>query len=310
MAAHTQKIIPHLWFDKEAKEAADFYASVFPRSRVSHVSRIEGTPSGDCDLVAFEVWGQRFAAISAGPYFKFNPSLSFLVNFDPLFFGAGPEAARKARAALDAAWGKLGEGGKALMPLGKYPFSEWYGWIQDRYGLSWQLILTNPQGDPRPAVIPHLMFTGANSGKAEAAIDWYLSVFRDAKRGVLHRFPPGAGKNPAGAVMFADFTLENQWLSAMDAGPEHDFAFNEAVSLMVSCDNQAEIDHYWGRLTAVPEAEQCGWLKDRFGLSWQIVPAAMDEMLRHGGREQVARVVEAFLKMKKFDLAALHRAYA
>jgi predicted 3-demethylubiquinone-9 3-methyltransferase (glyoxalase superfamily) len=153
------------------------------------------------------------------------------------------------------------------------------------------------------------MFADASNGKAEAAMELYLSVFRKAKRGVLHRYGPGM-PNAEGTVMFADFMLENSWLSAMDGGLKHGFGFNEAVSLMVSCENQAEIDHYWSKLSAVPEAEQCGWLKDRFGVSWQIVPAAMDDMLRNGSREQIARVTEAFLKMKKFDLAELKRAYA
>ncbi|MBW8889717.1 MAG: VOC family protein [Fibrobacteres bacterium] len=309
MASNAGKIIPHLWYDKEAKQAAAFYASVFPQSKVLHVTDLEGTPSGDVDVVSFEVWGQRFAAISAGPLFKFNPSISFMVNFDPLLFGQGASAAQEARKSLDSIWGKLGEGGKVLMPLDKYPFSERYGWIQDRFGLSWQLILTNPQGDPRPPVIPCLMFADANNGKAEAAIESYLSIFRNAKPGVLHRYGPGM-PNREGAVMFADFMLENSWFAAMDGGLQHGFGFNEAVSLMVSCDTQAEIDHYWGKLSAVPEAEQCGWLKDRFGVSWQIVPSAMDDMMRNGSREQIGRVTQAFLKMKKFDLAALKRAYA
>jgi predicted 3-demethylubiquinone-9 3-methyltransferase (glyoxalase superfamily) len=310
MAAEKQRIIPHLWYDKEAKEAAAFYASVFPESKVTHTARLSGTPSGDVDLVSFEIWGQRFEAISAGPLFRFNPSISFLVNFDPLLFGQGESAAAEARRTLDAVWGKLSDGGKPLMALDKYPFSERYGWIADRYGLTWQLMLTNPQGDPRPTILPFLMFTGKNCGNAEAAIELYLSAFRAARRGVLHRYPPGMAPEKEGTVMFADFMIENAWLAAMDSARDHRFAFNEAVSLLVRCDTQAEIDRYWGRLSAVPEAEQCGWLKDRFGVSWQIVPAALDEMLRRGRPEQVARVTEAFLKMKKLDLAALQRAYS
>jgi predicted 3-demethylubiquinone-9 3-methyltransferase (glyoxalase superfamily) len=170
-------------------------------------------------------------------------------------------------------------------------------------------MLTRPEGDPRPPVIPSLMFTDANNGKAEAALELYLSVFRNSKRGAFHRHGPGRGPGLEGKVMFADFMLEGSWLAAMDGGPSHGFTFNEAVSLMVACETQAEIDHYWAGLSAVPEAEQCGWLKDRFGVSWQVYPAIMDEMLRNGDRARVARVTEAFLKMKKFDLAALRRAY-
>ncbi|MGH7573729.1 MAG: VOC family protein [Longimicrobiales bacterium] len=149
-------ITPHLWFDKEAKEAAEFYCSVFPSSRITDVTTIRDTPTGDCDVVAFELAGQPFMAISAGPLFKFNESISF----------------------------------------------------------------------------------------------------------------------------------------------------------MVSCETQEEIDYYWEKLSAVPEAEQCGWLKDKYGLSWQVVPAAMDEMMRTGSSDQIARVTRAFLEMKKFDLAELEAAYA
>ena len=155
MTVSTQKIVPHLWFDREAKEAANFYCSVFPDSNVTSTTTLHNTPSGDCDVVSFRLWGYAFMAISAGPLFKFNESISFMVN----------------------------------------------------------------------------------------------------------------------------------------------------------CDTQKEIDYYWEKLSAVPEAEQCGWLKDKYGLSWQIVPAVMDRMMKDKDEKKIARVTEAFLKMKKFDLAELRKAY-
>ena len=155
MAKLKQVIVPHLWYDKEAKEAADFYCSIFPDSRVNYVTTIHDTPSGDCDIVSFTLAGQDFMSISAGPMFKFN----------------------------------------------------------------------------------------------------------------------------------------------------------EAISLMVYCDTQQELDHYWNELSAVPAAEQCGWIKDKYGLSWQIVPRGMDEMLADPDHERVARVTKAVLGMKKLDLPALRRAY-
>ena len=109
--------------------------------------------------------------------------------------------------------------------------------------------------------------------------------------------------------MFADFMIEQQWFAAMDSAREHNFAFNEAISFMVSCDTQQEIDYYWEKLSAVPEAEQCGWLKDKYGLSWQITPGSLDEMMQEGTPEQIARVTQAFLPMKKFDIAKLRKAY-
>lgn len=149
------RITPHLWYDKEAREAAEFYTSVFPRSKIKNTTTLQNTPSGTVDIVSLELLWQDFTLISAGPFFKFN----------------------------------------------------------------------------------------------------------------------------------------------------------EAISFMVHCDAQDEIDYYWEKLSAVPEAEQCGWLKDKFGLSWQIVPTAMEEMMKNKDPERLARVTEAFLKMKKFDLAALKQAY-
>lgn len=300
------EIIPHLWFDKEAVEATKFYTSVFPESKITHSSVLHNTPSGDCDIVSFELWNQKFMAISAGPYFKFTPATSFIVNFDPLFFGSSTD---KAREKIDAVWNQLADGGTVLMQIGEYPFSKRYGWVMDKYGLSWQLMLTNPEGEQRPPIIPSLMFVNEKAGKTEEAINFYLSVFKDAKAGNLHRYPAGMAPDKEGTVMFADFMLENKWFAAMDSAREHKFDFNEAVSFIVSCTNQAEIDYYWDKLSAVPQAEQCGWLKDKFGVSWQINPVQMDEMLSKGSPEQINRVTKAFLPMKKFDLAKLQAAY-
>jgi len=304
-----QRSAPHLWYDKEAKEAAEFYASILPDSAVRFVTTLHDTPSGDCDVVSFELWRQKFMAISGGPLFKFNPSMSFIVNFDPLFFDPSLLREKDAREKIDEVWEKLSDGGTVLMPIGQYPFSERYGWIQDKYGLSWQLILSNPEGDSRPPIVPSMLFVGENCGKAEEAINFYLSVFRNSKQGNLIRYSAGPESDKEGTIMFADFMLENYWFAAMDSAREHNFAFNEAISFMVPCDGQEEIDYYWERLSAVPEAERCGWLKDKYGVSWQVGPSALDEMMRSGTKEQIARVTEAFLKMKKFEFTALQSAY-
>lgn len=302
MAQSTQRITPHLWYDKEAKDAAQLYCSLFPKSTVTNITTIHNTPSGDCDIVSFELSGQPFMAISAGPLFKINPSVSFILNFDP-------SRDKNARKNLDATWEKLSNGGTALMPLDKYPFSERYGWIQDKFGVSWQLILSNPDGEERPFITPSLMFVGTVCGKAEEASDFYLSVFRNTRRGLIARYPKGMEPDKEGTIMFTDFMLENQWFAAMDSAHKHDFAFNEAISFMVSCETQDEIDYYWERISAVPQAEQCGWCKDKYGVSWQITPTAMSEMLGKGTPDQIARVTQAFLPMKKFDIATLKKAY-
>src|ERR1051325_8079632 len=169
-----QKITPHLWFDKEAKEAAEFYASLVPNSTVKNITTLHNTPSGDCDVVSFVLSGQPFMAISAGPLFKFNPSVSFHVKC-------------KTKGEVDAIWEKLSQGGKVLMPLGPYPFSERFGWIEDKYGLSWQLIFAG-EIEASQKIIPVLMFVSKVCGKAEEAINFYVSVFKNS---------PGAAKTAA-----------------------------------------------------------------------------------------------------------------
>lgn len=297
-----QKINPHLWFDKSAIEAAEFYTSVFPDSKITHKSKIENTPSGDCDIVSFDISGFRFQAISAGPYFKINQSISFMVNFDP---GKDVDAKTK----IDEIWNKLADGGKIMMPIDKYPFSERYGWVEDKFGVSWQLILTNPAGEPRPFIVPAFTFVGDVYGKAEEATNFYMSVFKDSKRGIFEKYPAGMEPSVEGTVMFTDFNLLGTWFAAMDGAGKHEFKFNEAVSIVVNCENQEEVDYYWEKLSAVPKAEQCGWLCDKFGVSWQIIPTAMNKMMSTGTKEQIARVTQAFLQMKKFDIAKLQQAF-
>ena len=294
------KITPHLWFDKEAKEAAEFYASAFPDGKINNINTIHDTPSGDCDIVSFSIAGQSFMAISAGPLFKCNPSVSFMVNFDP-------SRDSNARENLDALWSKLSAGGKVRMPIEKYPFSERYGWVDDRFGVSWQLILTNTAGESRPAIVPSLMFTGEVYGKADEAINFYTSIFKDAHLGIIARYGKEHEPDKEGNIMFSDFMIEKQWFAAMESARAHDFKFNEAISFIVHCEDQAEIDYYWEKLSAVPEAEQCGWLKDKYGLSWQIVPKAMESIMQQKDPAKSARVTQAFLKMKKFDIAELKR---
>jgi len=290
-----QKITPHLWFDKEAKEAAEFYTSFLPDSKVTNITTLHDTPSGDCDVVSFELAGQPFMAISAGPLFKFNPSVSFHVKC-------------KTKEEVDAIWEKLSSGGKVLMPLDAYPFSERYGWIEDKYGLSWQVIYAG-NNEIQQTITPVLMFVGTVCGKTEEAVTFYTSVFHNANTFFLTRYGKGEEPDKQGTVQYVAFTLEGMEFGAMDSARDHHFAFNEATSFLVPCDTQAEIDYYWEKLSADPRAEQCGWLKDKFGLSWQIWPTAIGEMMKNGTREQIDRITQAFLPMKKFDLATLQRAY-
>jgi len=282
-----QKITPNLWFDGNAKNAVDFYVSLFSDSRTLLTTYYPGSAEeglADFQLglagkeltIDFELGKQLFTAINAGPDFKFNPSVSFMVNFDP-------SSDEQAREHLDELWGKLIDGGEALMELDVYPFSKWYGWVKDRYGLTWQLILTDPKGEARPFIVPSLMFTGQNTNHAEEAMNFYVSVFNDAKLGTQARYNEDTGPTRAGPRMIGRLMLGGQRGGAIDSGVEQNFKFNEASSFAVSCKDQAEIDYFWEKLSRVPEAEACGWCKDQYGLSWQIVPENMVELMEKPG---------------------------
>src|ERR1700744_768517 len=288
-------IKPHLWFDSQAKEAAGFYTRLLPDSAITYIKQLHNTPSGDCDIVEFTLAAQPFMAISAGPLFQFNPSIFLRVHFDT----AGQ---------LDQVWQQLAEGGKVMMPLDKYPFNERYGWLADKYGVSWQLMLKNPDSE-RPVIVPSLMFTEATAGKAEEAIAFYCSIFKDSKRGTTAPRPQDMGPDKAGTLMYADFFINGTWLAAMDSAHPHGFVFNEAVSLLIHCETQEEIDYYFSALSVDPKNEQCGWLKDKYGVSWQISTPLINDVFKNGTPKQIDRLTQAFHPMKKLDLAVLQRAY-
>jgi len=274
-----QKITPNLWFNGNAEEAVDFYISVFPDAsikKISHYpkSKKEGLADFQLDMagkvltVDFEIMGFHFTTINAGPEFVPNPSISFFITLD-------------SKEKIDQLWGKLIHGGKELMARTKYPFSEYYGWVEDKYHVSWQLILNNPDGEWRPKVMPSLLFTQDKNGKAEEAITFYTSVFKKSKIGQMVHRTEDDEMAKAGTLSFGDYMLEDTWIATMDGGAGHDFTFNEGVSLSISCKDQEEIDYYWGTLTANSGEESvCGWLKDKYGVSWQVVPAHMEELMK------------------------------
>ena len=294
-----QKITPHLWFDKEAEEAAEYYASIFKNSKIGSVSRytdagqeIHKQKAGTAMTVEFELEGYKFVALNGGPIFKFNPSISFFVRC-------------ASESEIDELYNKLSEGGEVLMPFQKYPFSEKYAWISDKYGVSWQLFLGDSD---KQKIAPCLLFVGEQNGKTEKAMNLYTSLFPDSKIGDISRYGKGQEPNPENNIQYASFFLCNQEFTAMDGGLDHKFTFNEAVSLLVNCDTQEEIDRYWNTLSAHPESEQCGWLKDKFGVSWQITPTILGELFNTPDPEKSKRVMNTMLKMKKLDIEKLKQA--
>jgi predicted 3-demethylubiquinone-9 3-methyltransferase (glyoxalase superfamily) len=276
------QIYPCLWFDGKAGEAAKFYCSVFDYTVISSESQI---------VVNIESAGQKFMLLNGGPMFKINPSISFFVSC-------------KTKEEIDRKWEKLLAGGSVLMPLEEYEWSKRYGWLQDKYGVNWQLML-GKIGDSGQIFTPALMFTGSQNGNAEKAINFYASVFECSGAKNILRYSKGQNEIE-GNLAHAQFFLGKHLFVAMDSSFQHQFCFNEGVSFVVECETQGEIDYYWSGLTLGGMESQCGWLKDRFGVSWQIVPAILNELMQDPSRSE--RVINAFLKMKKFDIEGLLKA--
>jgi len=291
-----QKISLFLWYDSQAEEAAEFYTSVFKNSKMGNVTKYNeesakasGRPKDSVMTIAFEIDGYNFTAINGGPVFKINPSISF-------FYHSNDEKE------IDHLWSKLSEGGKVLMELNKYDWSHKYGWVQDKFGLSWQLMLT--ENEIKYKITPSLLFTGKVFGKAEAAMNFYLSVFKNSKVESVYKYP-----DDEKSVMYEDFLLEGNKFAAMDGAGEHNFVFNEAISFVVSCETQEKVDYYWEKLSAVPQAEMCGWLKDKFGISWQVVPSVLNKLLGDKDGKKSQRVMQAMLQMKKLNIDVLQKAF-
>ncbi len=285
-----QKITPFFWYDDQAEAAANFYTSIFPNSKVDGVFR-----QGEKALtVGFSLNGQKFTALNGGPVFKINPSISIFVLLET-------------EAEVDAVWQQLSEGGTALIPLDKQDWSAYYGWCQDKYGLTWQVSIRNAD-DIGPMFTPSFLFTGPQQYKANEAIDFYVKIFPDSAINMNIPYGP-EGPGPEGTVMYANFNLCGQNFVAMDDPEGADYSFNEAVSLLVNCEGQAEVDAFWEKLIADGGMEsQCGWLKDKFGVSWQIVPVEMFQLFGDPDPARAQKAMGAMMQMKKIDIEAMRQA--
>jgi predicted 3-demethylubiquinone-9 3-methyltransferase (glyoxalase superfamily) len=294
------RLVPCLWFDDRAERAASFYVETFPRGRVkavSHYPQSGDNPSGKAPggvlTVEFEIAGQHFTALNGGRQsFTLNPSISFFVYVE-----TADEAERL--------FSKLASGGDVLMPLGEYPWSTRYGWVKDSFGVSWQ-VMTGPRSEAS-SIAPCLMFAGPRHGQAEAAMQAYVRIFRDARVEAIERY--AAKEGPEGSVKHGRIAIGGQTLIAMDSHIDHGFTFNEAISLQVMCDDQAELDRHWAALSEGGEEGPCGWLKDRFGVSWQIVPSRISEWMTSQDTAAKDRAFRAVMGMRKLDIAAIEAAF-
>ena len=280
-----QLIYPCILFNKNAKEAAEFYTSVFPDSKITT----------DSPIVVDISFGDQKLMLLNGPDVQVNPSASFMYMTD-------------SSEEVEELWNKLIIGGKELMALDAYPWSKKYGWLQDKFGVSWQLY-TGKKEDILQKYTPNLMFTGTQNGRAEEAIQFYTSVFPNSGVQGIMKYGENGG-DVAGNVQHAQFHINGYYLMCMDSSGPHNFSFNEGVSMVVQCGSQDELDNYWNKLTANGGEESvCGWLKDKFGFSWQLFPTKVAELMGKGDAKKSGKMMEALMEMKKLDIAKLEAAY-
>ncbi|WP_407477698.1 VOC family protein [Elizabethkingia meningoseptica] len=278
-------IFPCLWCDGNAKESAAFYCQVF-----------DGKVTADTPMVQnIELFGQKLMLLDAGPHFEKNPSISFLVNC------ASEEEVQKY-------WDMLSEGGMVLMALDSYPWSKKYGWLKDKYGTTWQLYFGEMQ---EQRIVPTLMFMHQNNGKAMEAMEFYTGIFPNSKIEGIMKYKEGGenGEIPED-IQHAQFVINNYTMHCMDSSFDHQFDFSEGISLVVMTDDQQETDHFWNSLISGGGRESmCGWLKDPYGVSWQIVPKRLIELMNDSDPEKSQKIFQAMLKMQKIIIADLEEAY-
>ena len=275
-----QSIGTCLWFDGKAKEAALYYKEVF-----GDVEIISENPMA----VVYQIFGRRFMNLNGGPGFNINPSISFFLSMEN-------------ETQTQNLWEKLIVDGKILMPLNKYPWSDKYGWCADKYSVNWQLMLGHKS---KSKLMPNMLFTGQQNGKANEAIHFYTNLFKGATVVNIDTYKKGE-PDTEGNIKYAQFELNELSFGAMDSSAPHQFSFNEAVSFIITVDTQEEIDYYWNYLIQNGAPGKCGWLKDKFGISWQVVPTCLGKFMTNPAT--APKAAYAFLQMSKFIIADLEKA--
>ena len=271
-----------IWYNNQAKEAATLYCSVFADARVTAQSPM---------VTEINVSGQNIVLLDGGPMYQPNASISFFYYC-------------KSEVEYDRIWNAFSKEGVVMMPTGKYPWSEKYGWINDKYGVSWHLALGG--NDVSQKIIPCLMFTGKQYGRVDEAIAHYASVFKKLKVEGILRYSANELPDQEGKVKHAEITLSGQKFMFMESAHEYEFAFSEGVSLTIHCETQEDIDYYWEALTQSGKESMCGWLVDKFGVSWQIIPTMLSKLM--GDPEKAGKAAKAFMSMRKLNIEQIVQA--
>ncbi|MGC4034988.1 MAG: VOC family protein [Chitinophagaceae bacterium] len=278
-----EKITPCLWFNNQAKEAASLYCSVFADAKITSQSSI---------VTGINVAGQNITLLDGGPMYKPTPAISF-------YYIAETEEE------LNRIWAAFSKEGSIMMPMDKYPWAEKYGWIADKFGISWQFAL-GKIADTGQKITPCLLFTGKQYGRVDEALEHYTSVFKDAKKDGIMRYGANEKPDQEGKVKHAQIALLGYKFMLMESAASHNFTFTEGISLTIHCENQEEIDYFWEQLTEGGEESMCGWLKDRFGVSWQIIPVILSKIMSDPAK--AGKAAQAFMSMRKLNIEQIVQA--
>lgn len=278
-----KQITPCLWFNDQAKEAAELYCSVFKESKITAQSPI---------VTEIEVSGQQFILLDGGPKYQPNPSISFYYICEN-------------EQELDNIWKCFEKDGNVMMPLKKYQWSEKYGWITDKFGISWQLAL-GKMSEVGQKITPYFMFTGKQYGRVDEAIEHYTSILKNGSIDEILRYGANELPDKEGKVKHAQIKIDGQTFMLMENAAEHTFYFTEGVSLILYCETQDEIDYYWEQFTQSGEESMCGWLKDKFGVSWQIIPTALGKIM--SDPTKAGKAAQAFMSMRKLNIEQIIQA--
>lgn len=269
------------WFNGDAQKAVARYAEIFRDTRI-----ISSNP-----LVSMaEISTLRFMALNGGPKYEKNSAFSIF------YYCESTEE-------IDRLYPLLMEGGTAVMPLGRYGWADRYAWVVDRFGMHWQLnndVINNPQ-----KAVPCLLFVHEKRTKLREAIAHYANIFNDHRLLLESLYPEGLGMDPE-HLLFGQFKIGKTVINGLSSTEQHDFDFTPGGSFVVECETQEEIDYLWDKLGKDGRYDMCGWLNDRYGVSWQIVPAVLSELMADPGHSQA--VIETFLPMQKLEIAPLLRA--
>ncbi len=267
-----------MWFNAEAKEATTFYSTIFHNFALH---------SQNDFVSSFEMGGNKFMAMNGGPMYKMTPAMSYFV-----YCGGNSE--------IERIYSLLIKGGMVIMPLDKYDWSSKYAWVQDKFGVNWQLDIDPVNSSQK--IVPCLLFVNQKNTLVNEAVNFYTAIIKNSS--TIMQAPYHSSANmPQGSILFAQYKLNGVIFNTMSSTMHHDYDFTPANSIVIECKTQEEIDYYWEKLGEGGSHSRCGWLTDRYGVSWQVIPDFLSRLTSDPAKAPA--VIKAFSQMTKFEIEPL-----